>query len=89
MIPEHFPAVEQLTSWGEGQAVVRTWDRRKAFTVLAETCTHFKRLFYVRSRMTAITSAKNFPRLVGFFKQPSESAYGLFIECVSFFLSPE
>ena len=87
-IPEYFLAVEELTSWGEGRVVMRNWDRRKAFTVLAETCTQFKRLFYVRSRTTTVASAKNFPELVGFFKVPRKSAYGLFIEYVYFFFSP-
>jgi hypothetical protein len=82
MIPESYPAIDQLTSLGVGEAIFQTWNRHKAYLVLSATSRRLREIFYVRSCMTRVASKRKLPTMVRLLKQVEITRHTFFIECV-------
>lgn len=85
MIISEFQAIDNLTSLGAGEAVLRTWNRYKAYAVLVATCRRLKEMFYVRFCMTKVVpEKKNFREMATLFKGPGVDVHSLCVEYVFF-----
>ena len=88
MIPEQFPTIDPLTSFGLSEDILRGYHRHRMFGVLAATSTRLRTIFHDRSRKTRVlagTKIPTFARLLVQRETPRIS--GLHLEYV-LFLSP-
>lgn len=70
MIVDFFPIIDPLTSGlKDPENPLATWNRHRAFSVLAATCTRLRALFYPRSWITRIVTPRALPETVALFRE--------------------